>query len=160
MKKLLLMMSILLLTGLFFACSSSDDINGVSEGQPSTENSENENNDENGEKEMYLQPGDMVCVYNNVKGVYEPISYHDASEWIKSIFEEDKVIYNIYLFQGERNGTIVFYLHTDLDSSIGTFYDKDGERLLIETDYDTFFSETNNWKLIYYYICNNSTTTS
>ena len=149
MKKVLLTMSILLLTGMFCACSKSDDLTGVVDGQSSIDSNENE--EKNGEQEVCLQPGDMVCVYNNVNGVYEPISCQEAPEWIKPILEEYKAICNVYLFQGERNGSTIFFLHTDLDSSIGTFFDKDGERLLIETDYDTFFSETNNWKLIIYY---------
>lgn len=155
MKKVLLTMSILLSTGMFCACSKSDDLTGVIDGQSSIDSNENE--EKNGEQEVSLQPGDMVCVYNNVNGVYEPISYQEAPEWIKPILEECKAICNVYLFQGERNGSAIFFLHTDLDSSIGTFFDKDGERLLIETDYDTFFSETSNWKLIFYY--ENSTTT-
>ena len=151
MKKVIFVTGLLFSAGIFCACSNSDEKTENVKGQSSIESSENENNDEDGEKEKNLQLGDIVCVYNNVKGVYEPISYQEAPEWIMPILEECKAICNTYLFQGERKGNIIYFLHTDLDSSIGTFFDKAGERLLIETDYDSFFSETCNWKLIFYY---------
>jgi hypothetical protein len=151
MKKVLFVTGLLFSAGIFCTCCNSDDATDVFKGQSSNGSCEYENDNENGVKELNPQPGDMVCVYNNVKGVYEPISYQETPEWIMPILEECKAICNTYLFQGERNGNIIYLLHTDLDSSIGTFYDKDGERLLIETDYDSFFSETNNWKLIIYY---------
>jgi len=53
MKKVLLFLGALLLFGMLCACSNSDDANGVFEGQPSTEQSEDENNQKN--VEMFLQ---------------------------------------------------------------------------------------------------------
>ena len=99
----------------------------------------------------YYQPGDIVSVYPGVNGVYEPISYQDAPEWIKPILEKEGW-YNIYLFQGERHGEIIYLKHSDLDSSsVGYFYDQNGEMIIIETSYESYFSETSNWKLIFYH---------
>ena len=97
----------------------------------------------------YYQPGDIVSVYPGVNGVYEPISYQEAPGWIKPILQKEG--YNIYLFQGEWHGETIYLLHTDLDSSsVGYFYDQNGERIIIETSYESYFSETSNWKLIFY----------
>jgi hypothetical protein len=126
MYKTFLISSILLLLGLFCACSSSGD----------------EENDG-------LKPGDIVSVFGDVKAVYEPISSQNAPEQIKPILLE-KGGKGVHLFQGKRNGETIYYLRTIIDSGVGNFFDENWERLIIDTDYTLFFSETSNWKLIFY----------
>ena len=127
MKKVLLLMGVLLTLGLFCACSNSNE-SSIEEG---------------------LQPGDIVCVYGDVKAVYEPISYQNTPEQIKGVLEERGKL-NTYLYQGKRNGATIYLLRTAFDSSIGNFFDENWERVTIDTDYTSFFSETSNWKLIFY----------
>ena len=113
--------------------------------------------DESSEAEM-LHPGDYVTLYSDgniiVKAVYEPISYNDAPEWVKVILnEKDNYYYKyIYLFKGEWKDEAIYFIHTEFDSTMGTFFNKNGEILTMNNmSYSDFFSETFNWKLIYNY---------
>ena len=134
MKKIFLFFSMLLAMGLSSACSS------------------------NGEKpDEVLRPGDYVTIYANgsheTRAVYEPMAYQDFPEWIKCIIEKKKKTYILYLrvFQGEKDGEAIYLTCSETNNTIGTFYNRYGERLYPETDFATFFSQTCNWKLIYYY---------
>lgn len=104
-----------------------------------------------------LQPGDYVLIYSDgygeTRAVYDPISYQTAPEWIKSIIDGKGVdYYHLCLFQGEKNGELIYFISADTDSTMGSFYDKYGERLAMEKkSYSEFFAETNNWKLIFFY---------
>ena len=134
MKKLFLFLSMLLALGLSSACSS------------------------NGEKpDEVLRPGDYVTIYANgsheTRAVYEPMAYQVFPEWIKSIIDGKEKPYILYLhiYQGENDGETIYLIGSEMDDIIGTFYYRNGERFYPETDYATFFSQTCNWKLIYYY---------
>ena len=96
-----------------------------------------------------LKPGDSVSVYSGVKAVYEPMVVQDASEWVLQIVQ-DKSSTGINLFQGERMGNRLYLLNKPSDSSIGRFFNEDGEEVPVGTDYANFFSETSKWKLIFY----------
>jgi hypothetical protein len=134
MKKIFLFFSMLLAMGLSSACSS------------------------NGEKpnDVLLQPGDNVTLYGDgiyeIKAVYSPISYQDAPQWIREIIDNKEKHLDIYLSQGERNGETIYYSQSVYNSSIGNFLNKDGEYIMIkDMSYIEFFSETSNWKLIFYH---------
>ena len=134
MKKIFLFLSMLLAIGLSSACSS------------------------NGEKpDEVLRPGDYVTIYANgsheTRAVYEPMAYQDFPDWIKSFIDGKGKSYILYLHicQGEKDGESIYLVCSENDDIIGTFYNRYGERFYPETDYITFFSETSNWKLIYYY---------
>ena len=134
MKKLFLFFSMLLAMILLCACNSDDE-----------------------KPDEVLRPGDYVTIYANgsheTRAVYEPMAYQDFPEWIKSIIDGKEKPYILYLriFQGEKDGEAIYLTCSEMDDIIGTFYYRNGERFYPETDYATFFSETSNWKLIYYY---------
>lgn len=121
----------LLFIGVFCACSNSED--NISSDVPG----------------VSLKPGDSVSVYSGVKAVYEPMVVQDASEWVLQIVQ-DKSSTGINLFQGERMGNRLYLLNKPSDSSIGRFFNEDGEEVPVGTDYANFFSETSKWKLIFY----------
>ena len=110
--------------------------------------------DESSEADM-LHPGDHVTLYSNgkitVKAIYEPISYNDAPEWIKTILNEKDRFGYIYIYEGERKNETIYLICTEFDSTIGTFLNKNGEKLAMNNiSYSDFFSESFNWKLIFY----------
>ena len=135
MKKLFLFLIMLLAIGLLSACSGDEEKLG----------------------EGLLQPGDYVTIYANgdheTKAIYEPIPYQNFPDWIKSIIDGKEKTYILYLriFQGEKDGEAIYLTCSETNNTIGTFYNRYGERLYPETDFATFFSQTCNWKLIYYY---------
>lgn len=135
MRKIFVLFGILLVIGLLSGCSSDEDVPDV----------------------IVPQYGDSVLIYavghNEVKAVYEPVPYQDNPEWIKQIIDGEGIFYFLFLnvYKGERDVDVVYFISSDSSNSIGDFYDENGKRLIIETDYLSFFSETNNWKQIYYY---------
>lgn len=156
MKKVLLMMSVLLSIGMFFACSSDDnvigdfDTIGDIEEQPSTEG---------GEEEIVGKsfipvplPGTIIPVLPAYSGheyilVYEPVSYEELPEWFKSRLDPEKPA-TYQLYQGEYNGDIVYDVQSLLFSVIRPYlYDKDGKEL--EGDLLDIYEKINKWVLIY-----------
>lgn len=135
MKKLLLILGVLLSLGMFCACSSDDD-------KPDTGK---------------FQLGDSVIIYgigsDITRAVYQPIAYQDAPEWIKVIIDGEYEPYVfLYLYQGEKDGEIIYLKNSQTDSMIGTFFDKNGKIFKVgEISYAEFFAQTSNWKLIFYY---------
>lgn len=136
LKKVLFVLSILLSLGAISACNSDSDITETKE----------------------LLPGDSLVLYADgygvTKAVYQPISYQNAPEWLQAIIDEKgKGNFELRVFQGEMEGDVFYLKWDDYYSSIGTFLDKNGERLSLEgkNSYSEFFAGTSNWKLIYYY---------
>ena len=133
-KKCLLWISALLI--ILAGCSTDDEIEAKSE---------------------MLKPGDSVLVYavndKEVTALYEPVPYQDMPEWLQTMVDGKSKFYILYLhiYQGERNGETIYFICKETDNTIGTFYNKNGDYLQPNTDYLTFFSETSNWKLIFYY---------
>ena len=133
MKRSGFIFCLLLVMGLFYACSSSEEVSSD-----------------------VLQPGDQITLYGDgsheIKAVYMPISYQDAPGWIKRIIDEKDKYWSVHLFQGERTSETLYFFQATYDSSIGEFLNKEGESLQIgEKSYMEYFSETSNWKLILYY---------
>lgn len=135
MKKYLIVFGMLLTMGLLNGCSSDDE-------KPEAK---------------VLHPGDYVTLYaigdNETKAIYEPVAYEAFPEWIKTIIDGQGKEYILYLhiYQGERNGEKIYFTCSEADDTYGTVFDKNGERMNLDVDYATFFSETNNWKLVFYY---------
>ena len=139
MKKVILFFVFLLIMGLFGGCSS------------------DESRDQDTPDVYVPQYGDSLLIYavnqDEVYAVYDPVSYQDNPEWVRKIIDADGKYYILflYIFKGEHNGDVVYFIACDSCNSLGYFYDKNGEMLNVDTDYLTFFTETENWKMIYYF---------
>lgn len=124
-----------------YLCCSSDDVTSDSEIPKSGDAVLIHGTSHNGE-------------YDEARAIYEPFAYQKLSQWIKTIVDDKGKACFMYLhiYKGEQDGENIYLVSSDIDNTIGNFYDKDGVRFDIgNMSYMDFFHTTTNWKMIYYY---------
>ena len=81
---------------------------------------------------------------------YTPIKEKDLPGWLKEMKSQKSMMALKCIFLGTLNNELVYHLHLWTDSSIiGRFYDKDGNPIYVEGDFEDFIKQICNIRCIY-----------
>lgn len=81
---------------------------------------------------------------------YTPIKEKDLPGWLKEMKSQKSMMALKRIFLGTLNNELVYHLHLWTDSSIiGRFYDKDGNPIYVEGDFEDFIKQICNVRCIY-----------